>query len=114
MPTRKPRIAVTLPEGTADALNDLADALKRPASTLAAEFLTELAPMIQGLAKMARHAAAGNKSAAKRALTHAVGRELAGIIEAVGKQEAAEQRELFASKRRAARERAKARKAAAS
>lgn len=102
MPTQKPRIAVTLTPETDAALRELAAAVKRPAATVAAELLSELTPIMEGVAKMARHVEAGNKSAAKRVLTHAVGREMAHLIVSMSQQDSATQNELFKSGTRSA------------
>lgn len=73
-------MALTLSDECAEALNDLADALGKPASTVAAELLHEMVPQLEGLAKYARHAKAGNKAAAKRALVHLIGDGMAEVI----------------------------------
>lgn len=80
MPSRKPRMALTLTPELEAAFDDLADAMGKPASTLAVELLGELIPQIEGLAKVARAAKSGNKAAAKRALVHMVGDNLAEIM----------------------------------
>jgi hypothetical protein len=62
------------------ALADLSDALGKPASTLAVELLTEMIPQMEGIAKWARAAKSGNKAAAKRAVAHMVGDQLAEMM----------------------------------
>lgn len=93
MPTRKTRMALTLPDELSAALDDLADALQKPAATLATELLTEMIPQIEGIAKIARHSKSGNKAAAKRALVHMVGDNMAELM-------TMQQPELFKAKRR--------------
>lgn len=73
MPTQRPRIAVTLSAPALAALHDLADAMGRPAATIASELLGEMAPQLHDLAKMARLSKAGKSAAAKRVLHHMVG-----------------------------------------
>ena len=80
MPSRKPRMALTLSLELDAALADLADALQKPAATVANELLVEMIPQIHGLAKFARHAKAGNKAAAKKALVHMVGDNMAEFM----------------------------------
>jgi predicted DNA-binding protein len=80
MPTRKPRMALTLNPKVEAALSDLSDALGKPAATLAAEMLEEMVPQLEGLAKFARASKSGNKAAAKRALTHMLGDSMAELM----------------------------------
>ena len=80
MPTRKPRMALTLSDELAAALEDLSDALTKPAATCATELLEEMVPQIHGLAKFARVAKSGNKAAAKKALAHMVGDNMAEFM----------------------------------
>lgn len=82
MPTQKPRIAVTLDAHVRAAVDDLADALQKPASKVVAQLLEEMVPQLEGLAKVARAARSGNKVAAKRALQHMLGDSMAEIITA--------------------------------
>ncbi len=91
MPTRKTRMALTLTPELEAALDDLAEALGKPAATLAVELLHELIPQLEGLAKVARAAKSGNKAAAKRALVHMVGDNMAELM-------SMHQPELFKSK----------------
>ena len=80
MPTQKPRMALTLPDHVRDAVYDLADAMGKPAAKVVTELLEEMVPQLQGLAKVARAAKSGNKAAAKRALQHMVGDQLAEVM----------------------------------
>lgn len=77
---RQRRMAMTLPAETEAALWDLADALGKPAATVAAEILTEMAPQLHDLAKVSRFAQAGKGAAAKRALTHLMGNAMAQVM----------------------------------
>lgn len=80
MPTRKPRVALTLTPELDAAFADLADATGKPASTVVVELLHELIPQLEGLAKVARAQKAGNKAAAKRALVSMVGDSMAELM----------------------------------
>jgi predicted transcriptional regulator len=82
MPTRKARMALTLPDDVRDAINDLADAMAKPASAVVTHILQEMVPQLQGLAKVVRASNAGNKVAAKRALAHMMGDNLAAMMTA--------------------------------
>lgn len=73
-------MALTLPDDLRDCLDDLALALEKPAATLAVDFLREMIPQFQGLAKIARAAKRGDKAAAKRALVHMVGDNMAEMM----------------------------------
>ena len=81
MPTKQRRMALTLKPHVEAALFDFAEAIGKPAATLAAELLEEMVPQLEDLAKIARHTKAGNKAAAKRALTHMVGDGLAELMQ---------------------------------
>ena len=85
-------MALTLPDDLRDSLDDLAEALEKPAATLAVEFLREMIPQFQGLAKMARATKRGDKVATKRALVHMIGNNFADLM-------AQHQPELFPAKR---------------
>ena len=80
MPSQKPRLALTLEGELQVAINDLAEAVGKPASRVVVELLTELIPQLQGLAKLHRAAKTGNKAAAKRALVHMVGDNMAEMM----------------------------------
>lgn len=73
-------MALTLSPEAQDALADMADAVGKPASTIAAELLLEMAPMLHDAAKVTRLARSGKKTAAKRALTHMMGEGMASIM----------------------------------
>ena len=93
MPSKRPRMALTLPDDLKTILDDLADAVGKPASKVVTELLQEMAPQLQGLAKIARATKAGNKAAAKRALIHTLGDGMAQLL-------MAQQDELFKGKRK--------------
>lgn len=82
MPSQRPRMALTLPQATIEALEDLGDAIGKPASTIAAEMLTEMAPQLHDMAKMTRFAKQGKKAAAKRVLHHMIGDAAAEMVTA--------------------------------
>lgn len=88
MPSRLPRLSLTLNDELKRALDDMSDALGKPAATLTVELLTEMIPQLEGIAKMARAAKSGNKAAVKRALAHMVGDNMAEMM-------AMQQPELF-------------------
>lgn len=92
MPTRKTRMALTLPDHVRDAIFNLSDALQKPAASVVAELLEEMVPQLEGLAKVSRAARSGNKVAAKKALQHMMGDSFAELV-------AASQPDMFAGKR---------------
>lgn len=77
MPNVSPRIAITPTPELKAALEELADAMEQPVSRIIVSLLTEMAPQLRDLAKVARHTKAGKTAAAKRALQHMVGNALA-------------------------------------
>lgn len=93
MPSQKPRIALTLNDELKAALEDLSDASGRPVSRVVTELLTEMIPQLQGLAKYARAAKSGNVAAAKRAMVHMLGDNMAEMM-------AMQQPELFGKKKK--------------
>jgi hypothetical protein len=92
MPSQRPRMALTLPADVHAAIHDLADALGKPASKVVTELLQEMVPQLEGLAKISRAGRAGNKAAAKRALQHMMGDQLAEVM-------AVQQPELFGKRK---------------
>lgn len=80
MPTQKPRIALTLSPELQVALTNLAEAVGKPVSTVAAELLLEALPQIEGLTKYAKVAKSGNKAAMKRALSQMLGDNMAEVM----------------------------------
>jgi len=93
MPSQKPRLALTLPEDVRAAIDDLADAMGKPASAVVMGLLEEMVPQLQGLAKVVRASKAGNKEAAKRALAHMMGDNFAALATAT-------QADMFKAKKR--------------
>lgn len=93
MPSQKPRLALTLPPELQVALNDLAEAVGKPVSRVTTEILVEMIPQLQGLAKFSRAAKSGNVAAAKRAMVHMLGDNMAEMM-------AMQQPELFGKKRK--------------
>jgi predicted DNA-binding protein len=73
-------MALSLPDDVRDALDDLADATEKPASTLVSELLQEMLPQLEGMAKVARALKAGKHSAAKTAMRHMLGDTLAHLM----------------------------------
>lgn len=82
MPTKLPRLALTVSEHVRAALNDLADAMGKPASKVASELLEEMVPQLEGLAKVARAAKSGNRAAGQRALAQMFGDNMAEVMTA--------------------------------
>jgi len=82
MPSRLPRVALTLPEDLKAVLDDLAEAMEKPTARVIVELLREMAPTLQQTAKMIRLASAGNRAGVKRVLTHMVGDQMAQVITA--------------------------------
>lgn len=80
MPSRLPRLSLTISDELRDALQSISEATGKPVATLTVELLTEMIPQLEGLAKMARAAKSGNKAAAKRALVHMVGDQMAELM----------------------------------
>ncbi len=74
------RMMITLSPELAVALGGLGDALGRPPATIAREMLVEIIPQLEGLTKLAIAAKSGNKVAAKRALVHMMGDNMAEIM----------------------------------
>jgi hypothetical protein len=77
LPTRKPRVALSLPPDLEDVLRELSAASDKPLATVIVDLLKELQPALGDLAKIVRAAKSGKKAAAKRALQHMVGNALA-------------------------------------
>jgi hypothetical protein len=81
MPSQKPRLALTLPPELEVALSDYAEAVGKPVSAATVEMLVQLIPQFEGLTKFAIAAKSGNKAAAKRALVHMVGDNMAELMQ---------------------------------
>jgi len=73
-------MALTLSPEAEAALFDMADAVGKPAATIAAELLREVAPQLHDVAKIARLSQQGKAAAAKRALVHMVGDGMAQLM----------------------------------
>ena len=80
MPSRKPRLALTVPDELMEALTALGKATGKPASAVTVEMLMETLPVIVGTTKMIIQAKAGNKAGVKRTLTHMVGDQAAAML----------------------------------
>ncbi len=77
---RQKRLAMTLDPAARAALDDLAEVTGKPASTLAADLLLEMAPQLHDMAKIVRLTNSGKKAAARRALVHMVGDGMAQVL----------------------------------
>lgn len=73
-------MALTLDPAARAALDDLGDATGKPASTIAAGLLLEMAPQLHDMAKIVRLTNSGKKAAAKRALVHMMGEGMARVL----------------------------------
>lgn len=80
MGPRHRRMALTLDPAARAALDDMAEATGRPASTVAAELLLEMAPQLHDAAKVIRLSKSGKTAAAKRALVHMLGDGMAQVL----------------------------------
>lgn len=80
MPTKKPRMALTLPDDVHAALFSLADAMEKPAASVVSELLQEMVPQLEGLAKVIRASKAGKRDAARLALQHMMGDSFAQVM----------------------------------
>ena len=80
MPSKHPRLALTLPPSLREALEDLAEAQGVPASKVVVGLLSEMETQIRDLAKYSRLVQSGQHSAAKRALQHLLGNAMAEVI----------------------------------
>lgn len=80
MPSKKPRLALTVPDDLASDLSELAQLQGKPLATLVVDLLKEMRPQLQGLIKIQRAVKAGNVQAAKVALRHMVGDGMAELI----------------------------------
>ena len=74
-------MALTLSKEAEDALWDVADATGKPAATITAELLREVAPQLHDIAKIAWLSQQGKAAAAKRALVHMIGDGMAQILQ---------------------------------
>jgi hypothetical protein len=82
MPSRKARLALTIPDDLKRILDDLGDAMGKPTSKVVTEVLQELAPQLEATARMVRLAQAGNKAGVKKVLAHMVGDAAAAMLTA--------------------------------
>ena len=80
MPSRKPRLILTVPDDLMADLRALAEAAEKPVATVTLDILREIQPQLADLAKLIQHAKAGRKQAAKRTLRHMVGDQLAAFL----------------------------------
>lgn len=87
------RMQLTLTPELHGVLMGLGAALGRPAASVTAEMLGELIPQFEGLTKVAIAAKSGNKAAAKRAIVHMLGDNMADLM-------TAQQPELFGKAKR--------------
>lgn len=74
------RMQITLTPELRKALSEFSKAVGRPAASLTTELLVEMIPQFEGMTKMANAAKAGNKAAAKRAVVHMFGDNMAQLL----------------------------------
>lgn len=80
MPSRKPRLALTVPDELMEALTALGKAAGKPASAVTVDMLIETLPIIETTTKMLLQAKAGNRAGMKRTLAHLVGDQAAAML----------------------------------
>jgi hypothetical protein len=73
---------MTVSDDLRSALEELGEAMGKPAATVACALLTEMIPQLRDMAKVHRALAKGNTTAAKQALQHLLGDGMAEIITA--------------------------------
>mgnify|MGYP003380991106 CR=1 FL=1 len=94
MPSRLPRLALTLPPDLEKALIEYAEVCQKPVATATVQILMEMRPQLEGLTKIARALEAGNKAGAKRVAAHMFG-------DAFAEMAASRQGDMFPKKRKA-------------
>ena len=83
MPSKQPRLPLTLSDELSAVLRDLAYETGKPMSKVVTDILQEMLPQLQDLVKLARFAKSGNKEGQRRVLRNMMGDALA---EAMDKQ----------------------------
>jgi len=81
MPSKNPRLALTVPPSLKEALDDLAQAQGVPTAKVVVSLLAEMETQIRDLAKYARLVRAGESDAANRALRHLLGNAMAEVMQ---------------------------------
>ena len=81
MPSKHPRLALTVPAALKEALDDLAEAQGVPTAKVVVGLLSEMEPQIRDLAKYTRLVRAGEIKSAKRVLVHMFGDAMAEVIQ---------------------------------
>jgi hypothetical protein len=81
MPSKNPRLALTVPPALKQALDELAEAQGIPTAKVVVGLLAEMETQIRDLAKYARLVRAGETAAAKRSLQHMFGNALAEVMQ---------------------------------
>jgi hypothetical protein len=77
LPTKNPRLMLTVKPELLAALTDLSAALGKPTATVTTDLLTEMIPHLEVLTRYARAVQSGQKDAAATALRHLVGQAMA-------------------------------------
>jgi len=81
MPSKNPRLALTVPPALKEALDDLAQAQGIPTAKVVVGLLAEMETQIRDLTKYARLVRAGEHDAANRALRHLLGNAMAEVMQ---------------------------------
>ena len=77
MPTKKTRMALTIPDDLMAVLRDFAEAQEKPMASVVVALLEEMKPQLESLTKINRALKAGKTSVAKSALRSMVGDAMA-------------------------------------
>lgn len=80
MPSRNPRLILTVPPDLMGTIRELSAALEKPMATVVLDLLREMQPQLRDLVKLVLHTRAGRTEAAKRTLSHMVGDQLAQLL----------------------------------
>ena len=81
MTTKLRRITIALPPDLDKAVKELAEVQNRPQAGIIIEYLSELAPTMQGMVTISKQIKAGRTSEAKRTMTHVFGDTLGKMMQ---------------------------------
>lgn len=81
MPTKLRRITIALPPDLDKAVTELSEVENRPQAGIIIQYLSEMAPTMQGMATIAKQIKAGRTSEAKRTMTHVFGDTLGKMMQ---------------------------------
>lgn len=80
MPSKKPRIALTVPDDVMVVLKECADLQGKPVSALIVDTLREMLPTFVGLVNVTKAVKANNEEAVRTAVRDMLGDSLATIL----------------------------------